>query len=27
MHVRGLMEDNLPIPAPQALSEYMAVAV
>jgi predicted RNase H-like HicB family nuclease len=27
MHVQGLLEDNLPIPASQALSEYMAVAV
>jgi predicted RNase H-like HicB family nuclease len=27
IHLRGLLEDNLPIPASQALSEYMAVAV
>jgi len=27
MHVRGLIEDNLPVPAPHAFSEYMAVAV
>ena len=27
MHVRGLLEDNLPVPVSSALSEYMAVAV
>ena len=27
MHVRGLVEDNLPAPASYALSEYVAVAV
>ncbi len=25
MHVRGLIEDNLPIPGPQSFSEYIAV--
>ena len=25
MHVHGLLEDGLPIPEPQAFSEYMAV--
>ncbi len=27
MHIRGLLEDKLPIPPSIALSEYMAVAV
>ncbi len=27
MHIRGLVEDNLPVPDSVALSEYMAVAV
>jgi len=27
MHVRGLIEDNLPVPESHALSEYMAVSV
>ena len=27
MHVRGLLEDNLPVPVSSALSEYMTVAV
>lgn len=27
MHVRGLLDDRLPVPEPSALSEYMAVAV
>ncbi|MEA3459985.1 MAG: type II toxin-antitoxin system HicB family antitoxin [Chloroflexota bacterium] len=27
MHIRGLLEDNSPVPASYALSEYMAVAV
>ena len=27
MHVRGLLEDSLPVPVSSALSEYMAVAV
>jgi len=25
MHIQGLLEDNLPIPEPQALAEYIAV--
>jgi predicted RNase H-like HicB family nuclease len=25
MHVRGLREDNLPIPEPRSLAEYIAV--
>ena len=25
MHVRGLREDNLPIPEPRSLAEYLAV--
>ena len=25
MHVRGLLEDNLPVPKPQAVAEYVAV--
>ena len=25
MHVRGLIEDKLPVPQPQAFSEYMVV--
>lgn len=25
MHVRGLREDNLPIPEPQSVAEYVAV--
>jgi len=25
MHVRGLREDNLPIPEPQSVAEYIAV--
>ena len=27
MHVQGLIEDSLPVPASHAMSEYMAVAV
>ena len=27
MHVRGLLEDSLPVPVSSALSEYMTVAV
>jgi predicted RNase H-like HicB family nuclease len=27
LHLRGMLEDNLPVPEPTALSEYMAVAV
>jgi predicted RNase H-like HicB family nuclease len=27
MHVQGLVEDKLPVPEPQALSEYMAISV
>jgi len=27
MHIRGFLEDNLPVPVSHALSEYMAVAV
>jgi len=27
MHVRGLIEDNLPVPESHSLSEYMAVFV
>ena len=27
MHVRGLIEDNMPIPESEALAEYIAVAV
>jgi predicted RNase H-like HicB family nuclease len=27
MHIRGLLEDSLPVPESYALSEYMAVAV
>lgn len=27
MHIRGLLEDSLPVPASHALSEVMAVAV
>jgi len=27
LHLRGLLEDNLPVPESSALSEYMAVAV
>ena len=27
MHVRGLIEDNLPIPDSQSLAEYVAVQV
>ena len=27
LHLQGLQEDGLPIPAPQAHSEYMAVSV
>ena len=27
MHIRGLIEDNLPVPPSFARSEYMAVAV
>ena len=27
MHVRGLLEDDLPVPTSQAFSEYVAVAV
>ena len=25
MHIRGLQEDNLPIPEPQSIAEYVAV--
>ena len=25
MHIQGLLKDNLPIPEPQALAEYIAV--
>lgn len=25
MHIQGLLEDNLPVPQPQSLAEYMAV--
>jgi predicted RNase H-like HicB family nuclease len=25
MHVKGLLEDNLPIPEPQSFAEYLAV--
>jgi predicted RNase H-like HicB family nuclease len=25
MHVQGLLEDNLPVPKPQAFAEYVAV--
>ncbi len=25
MHVRGLIEDNLPVPEPQSFSEYIAI--
>ena len=25
MHIQGLLEDNLPIPEPQALAKYIAV--
>ena len=25
MHIEGLLEDNLPIPEPQSLAEYVAV--
>ena len=27
MHIRGILEDHLPVPGSVALSEYMAVAV
>ena len=27
MHVRGLIEDNLPVPVSYASAEYMAIAV
>jgi predicted RNase H-like HicB family nuclease len=27
MHIQGLLEDSLPVPAPSAGSEYMAVAM
>ncbi len=27
MHIRGLLEDRLPVPDSAALSEYMAVAI
>lgn len=27
MHVRGLREDNLPIPRPQSVAEYIAVRI
>ena len=27
MHVRGLLEDNLPVPESQALAEYIAIQV
>lgn len=26
MHIRGLVEDGLPIPEPQAISDYVSVA-
>ena len=26
MHVRGMLEDGLPIPEPQSIAEYVAVA-
>ena len=26
MHVKGLIEDNLPVPQPNAVAEYVAVA-
>ncbi len=26
MHIRGLVEDGLPIPKPQAISDYVTVA-
>jgi len=26
MHIQGLLEDNLPVPEPRALAEYVAVA-
>jgi predicted RNase H-like HicB family nuclease len=26
MHVQGMLEDNLPIPASEAIAEYIAVA-
>jgi len=26
MHLRGLLEDNLPVPKPQSFAEYVAVA-
>lgn len=25
MHIEGLLEDNLPVPEPQSLAEYVAV--
>ena len=27
MHIQGLLEDNLPVPESEAVSEYMAVTV
>lgn len=27
MHIQGLIQDHLPVPGPQALSEYMAISV
>ena len=27
MHIRGLIEDNIPIPESEALAEYIAVSV
>jgi len=26
MHIQGLLEDNLPVPEPRALAEYVTVA-
>jgi len=26
LHIQGLLEDNLPVPEPRALAEYVAVA-
>lgn len=27
LHLKGLLEDNLPLPEPHAMSEYMAVSL
>jgi predicted RNase H-like HicB family nuclease len=27
MHIRGLLEDNLPIPKPRSFAEYVAVSL